>query len=181
MPSSGFTTGLPTNVTLDEGIFYVNSVTPFGVTKGPIAYQNGEVWQNIGFAGKRVDIALLDRIIEMAPKLSFDMIELSSTTSPTLFTGSTQAGSPVVVTPKKASVLLTAGDYKTNCKCYFKQGSGNYFVIIFPMAIVKTTGIVGVDKDAVTISVTVEARLDLSSATDTDVAPMSYAFASSIT
>lgn len=178
MPSSGFSTGTPTNVTLDEGVFFVNSTTAFGVTKGPISYQTGEVWQNIGFAGKRCDVALMDRIIEMAPKFSFDLIELSSTTGPKLFTGSTGT---TTITPHAASSLLTAGMYQTNVKVYFKQGSGNYFVIIFPMAIIKTTQIVGVDKDAATISVVVEARQDLSSSTDTDVAPMSYAFVSSIT
>lgn len=173
MPS-GYLTTLPTNVVLDEGVVYINSTTAFGVTDGPISYDTGEGWQNLPFAGKRCDVALLDRIIERNPKFSFDMISISSGTSPVLVTGSTQTGTPLIVTPHAASSLLAAGDYEDNVKVYFKQGGGTYFGIVFAKALVKMTGVTGRDKNSALLRVEIEARLDLSASTDTDVSPVKY-------
>lgn len=170
--SSGYNTALPTNVVLDEGTVYNNSTTALGVTAGPVSYDPGEGWQNIDFAGKRSDIAGLDRVVTRMPKMTFQMIAMNSTLSALLFTGSSQAGTPLVVTPVAASGLVSANG--TNFKVYFKQGGGTYFGIVFAKALIKITGISGQDKDKALIDVTVEARLDLSASTDTDASPVKY-------
>lgn len=176
MPS-GYLTTLPTNVVLDEGVVYINSTTAFGATDGPVSYDPGEGWQNIDFAGKRSDVALLDRVITRMPKLEFDMIAINSSTSPVLVTGSTQTGTPLVVTPVAASTLLASGDYETNVKVYFKQGGGTYVGIVFAKAFVKMTAITGRDKNSALLHVVIEARQDLSASTDTDVSPVKYEIA----
>lgn len=171
MPS-GFLTTLPTNVVLDEGVFYVNSTTAFGVSDGPVSYDEGAGWQNIDFAGKRSDVAGLDRIIMRMPKLEFDMIAINSTTSPYLITGSSQSGTPLVVTPPSASGLIAANG--TNVKTYFKQGGGTYFGIVMAKAMIRMTTVTGRDKNSALLHVVVEAKLDLSASTDTDVSPVKY-------
>lgn len=173
MPS-GYLTSLKDDVILDEGVLMINSTTAFGVTDGPISYDNGETWQNLDFAGKRCDVALLDRLIGRNPRLSFDLIQVNTTTSPVLVTGSTQTGTPVVVTPHAASSLLASGDYETNVKVWFKHGNGKFFGIWFPMAMVRMTGITGRDKNSATIRVEIDARLDLSASTDTDASPVKF-------
>lgn len=171
MPS-GFLTTLPSKVVLDEGVLYHNSTTAFGVTAGPWSYDPGEGWQNIDFAGKRSDVAGLDRVVTRMPKLTGQMIAINSTTSATLFTGSTQTGTPLVVTPVAASGLVSANG--TNVKVYFKQGDGTFFGIVFAKALIKITSISGQDKDKALLDVTIEARQDLSASTDTDVSPVKY-------
>lgn len=174
MPS-GYLTTLPTNVVLDEGVVYVNSTTAFGATDGPVNYDEGAGWQNIDFAGKRSDISGLDRVIMRMPKMEFDMIAINSTTSATLITGSSQTGTPLVVTPVAASGLVAANG--TNVKVYFKQGGGTYFGVVFAKALIKMTSVTGRDKNSALLHVVIEGRLDLSASTDTDVSPVKYEIA----
>src|SRR4051812_40161191 len=128
MPS-GFLATLTTDLVLDEGVLYNNNTTAFGVTKGPLNFDPGETLQNIDFAGKRSEIALLDRYIMRSPKITGTLIALNATIAAApLWPGSSSASTSGVttITPKSASGLFSTGNYATNARAIWKKGDATF-------------------------------------------------------
>jgi hypothetical protein len=148
MPS-GFSSALPSDVLLDTGILYLNSTTPYGVSKGGWNVDLGTEITNIDFDGKRSDVEGLDRITAYKPMITGTMIQLSAAQAATLLPGSTSntAAGVTTVTPKAASVLMSGTDYQDNVRVAFKRGSGGVAWIKFAKAIVRMTSIKGNDKE----------------------------------
>lgn len=174
MPS-GYVSTVPSDVVWDEGVMYINSSTAFGVSKGPWRYDPAERWQNLEFAGKRSPVAGLDRVVERMPSVTGTLIAISTTTSPVIFAGSSQAGTnPTTITPIAASGLLASGSLQSTVRFAWKKGNGDYFIVKFAKALMRLTAISGADKDAVEFEMSIEARLDPATMTTTDDSPVVY-------
>lgn len=172
MPSA-YSATLPADVLLDSGLLLVNSSTPWGVSMGDLSFDPGIDRKQVGFDGQRSSIVGLDRTVGFAPKISGTMKELSTTRLTGLYEpASSSAGTnPTTITPKKAGVLLVIGEYLTNVRLAFPRGAGGYAWVIFPKALCVKYDVKGKDKDEALISIEIEARLDMTVAADTDVAP----------
>lgn len=182
MPS-GYSATLPADILLDSGILLINSATPFGVSMGDLSFDPGINRKQVAFDGQRSSIVGLDRTIGFAPKISGTMKELSGTRLTALFEpGSSSAlgGGVTTITPKKAGILLVVGEYLSVVRLAFPRGSGGYAWVKFPKAICIKYDIKGKDKDEALISIEIEARLDMSVAADTDVAPYVIELASAL-
>lgn len=171
--SSGYSSALPADILLDSGILYINGVAPFGPSAGNWSFDPGIERRNVEFDGKRSPVMGLDRTTGFMPKFTGSLKKLGATDIATVEPASTSAvaGGVTTYTPKKAGVLLVAGDYLTNVRIVWPRGSGGYAWVKFPKALVTKYDIKGADKDEASISIEIEARLDLSASTDTDVAP----------
>jgi hypothetical protein len=182
MPS-GYSATLPADILLDSGLLLINNTTPYGVSMGDLAFDPGITRKQVGFDGQRAPIVGLDRTVDFAPKISGSMKELSGTRATGLYeAGSTSAlnAGVTTITPKNAGILLVTGEYLTNVRLAFPRGSGGYAWVKFPKALCTKYDIAGKDKDEAVIKIEIEARLDMSVAASTDVAPYLVEFASSL-
>jgi hypothetical protein len=189
-----FSTALPTTVLLDAGVVSYNSGTALWMTRGGVKVDLAEDYQNIDFDGKRANVALLDRKTMTAAKMSFRIIQNSVLNLAKLMNHGGVSGM-ASLTLAQAAALTTAaaaaysafgdgiwpnmsrfmqqGEYLTNVRGTFKRGDGGTAYVAMALAKVTWTSIQGAEKDAAEQDVVIEARQDLSSATDTDVAPWS--------
>src|SRR5689334_7810055 len=97
-PLSGFLATLPADVLLDSGVLFINSDTPFGVSRGGLAFDPAITYENIDFDDKRYAIQGLDRREGGTPKISGTILELSSLRLLQLEPGSTQSGAAADLT-----------------------------------------------------------------------------------
>lgn len=187
MPS-GYSAALPTDVVLDAGVLSINGTT-FGVSRGGIRWRANEEWQNLGFDGKRSDIAGLDRkvtdeqiiegtFIEMTKAIAAIYLNHGGIAGMASLTVAQAAALSVATaatysafgdgTPQPASQLCTAGQYVTNLRVTWQQGDGTTVYVKFASAYVSEWRIVGGTKDAAEISAVFKARNDVVTTTSTD-------------
>lgn len=159
-PLNGFSATLPTDVILESGVLYINSVNPFGVSKGGLAFDPSTEWENMDFDGKTFPVKGLDRKTGGVPKISGTIIELSTTRMTTIEPGSTQAGAAadVTVSPKGAGDFLAAGDYLTNVRVAYRRGNGKFAIVKFPNALLTKYSVKGVSKGQAEVAIEIEAR-----------------------
>lgn len=195
-----FDTALPTTVLLDAGVVSYNNGTALWMTRGGVRYAVGEDWQNIDYDGKRAPTALLDRKIGTVATLSMRIMQVDTAKLAQLLNHGGIAGMASLTVaeaaalsvataatysafadgvPMKMSQFVTQGQYLTNVRGTFKRGGGGTAYVSFPLALVKWTSISGATKDAAEMDVVLEAQQDLSSSTDTDVAPWGLVLTSS--
>jgi len=182
MPSA-YSATLPADILLDSGLLLINGTTPWGVSMGDLAFDPGVERRQTQFDGQRSAIVGLDRVVGFTPKISGSMKELSSTRATGLYEpGSSSAlvSGVTTVTPKKAGILYTAGEYLSAVRLAFPRGSGGYAWVKFAKALLTKYDIKGKDKDEAVIAIEIEARLDMTVAADTDVAPYVIEFASAL-
>lgn len=130
---------LPADTILDSGVLYLNSNTPYGVSRGEPSVQLNHAFENTEFDGKLAPIAGLDRPMpSSAPRISGKFIELNATKAGDLEPGGSAStvGAVTTVTPAPLGDYLdpTTG-YKTNVRLAFRRGSGGVAVVIFPKAL----------------------------------------------
>jgi hypothetical protein len=182
MPSA-YSATLPADILLDSGLLLVNASTPWGVSVGDLSFDPGIERKQAGFDGQRSAIVGLDRTVGFTPKISGTMKELSATRATGLYEpGSSSAvvSGTTTLTPKKAGILYVVGEYLSAVRLAFPRGSGGYAWVKFPKALLTKYDIKGKDKDEAVISIEIEARLDMSVAADTDVAPYVIEFAAAL-
>lgn len=182
MPSA-YSATLPADILLDSGLLLINSATPWGVSMGDLSFDPGIDRKQVGFDGQRSPIVGLDRTVGFGAKISGTMKELSGARLTGLYepgSSSAAGGGVTTITPKKAGILLVAGEYLSVVRLAFPRGSGGFAWVKFPKALLAKYDIKGKDKDEALISVEIEARLDMSVAADTDVAPYVIELAASL-
>jgi hypothetical protein len=182
MPSA-YSATLPADILLDSGLLLINSATPWGVSMGDLSFDPGIDRKQVAFDGQRSSIVGLDRTVGFAPKISGTMKELSGTRLTGLYepgSSSASGGGVTTITPKKAGILLVAGEYLSVVRLAFPRGSGGYAWVKFAKALLVKYDVKGKDKDEAVISIEIEARLDMSVAADTDVAPYVIELAASL-
>ncbi|HWL41026.1 MAG TPA: hypothetical protein VNO75_12395 [Gemmatimonadaceae bacterium] len=174
MPSAYSAAGLPADCLLDSGLLLINSDTPFGVSMGDLGFDPRKEIRQIDFDGKRSDIVGLDRIVGFQPAISGSLKEMNATKLTSFYEpGSTsaEAGGVTTITPRKAGVLLVAGNYLTDVRLVYPRGSGGYAWIRFPKGLCIKYDVKGKDKEEAIMAIEIVARLDMAVAADTDVAP----------
>lgn len=169
-PLTGFTLAkFPSDILYDAGIVHIGS-TPLGVTKGAPKLTHNTSFTNVPFDGKHAPIKGLDREMHGEPVIAFSMIELGDSTTGNqlakLTPGSTSAtvSTTTTVTPAKSGILVASGSYLTDFRVMWERGaagSGVYFAVYFPCALVTKWDIAGTPGGEATISVEVAGRIDL--------------------
>lgn len=196
MPS-GFAVSLPADVLLDAGVLSINGST-FGVSRGGIKWRSVEEWQNIGFDGKRSDIAGLDRKVRDEQVIEATFIEISKAKSAiylnqggiagmaSLTTAEAAALSTATAatyaasgdgTPMKTSQLCSAGQYVA-VRVTWQQGDGTTAYVNFASAYVAEFRMTGKEKDAAEFSCVFKARNDMVTTLNTDTAPHTFVLTS---
>lgn len=180
MPVSGYSTNLPSDVILDQGIVRIGSAN-LGVTKGPPRWDPGWEIQNIEFDGKHAPLYLLDRKFYGECVLAFTLIEFGPSTTgnqiPKLEAGAaavdsgTTPNTKTTITPKVGGSLYPAGDYLGDVRVIFQRGlapaagAKTFAAITMAKALVRKWSVNGSNKDTATIDVEIVGRRDASTLT----------------
>lgn len=186
-PLTAWNGQIPSDVLLDSGILQIGS-SVFSATEGGLKYDPGVTRRNIEFDGKRSQVALLDRNVMFAPKISGTIIQVPSTVIIQVEGGATTVtvtGGPTgatQVTAKSGGVLYATGDYLANVRMIFERTDGTIFQIRFPKALITKWDLAGKDKEEAKWNVEIEARLDMS-VTGAKVydPPMVYEYSAALT
>lgn len=181
-PVSGYSATLPTDVLLDSGVLYIDSTTPYGVSKGALAVDLPREFENTEFDGKFFPIVGLDRRVGGVPKISGTFIELNATKVDELEPGATVTTvvDTTTVTPHPAGDFLPSTAYRQNVRVAFRRGGGGFAVVKFAWALVQSPSLKGADKTNGEIQLDIEAR-QAADAANTGVAPYQILLVPSIT
>lgn len=187
---------LPADTLLDAGILYRGAV-PFAVSRGGLSGTVEKEWSHVPFDGQRSKIVGLSRITGVEARFSGTFIEFGAkhiqffeaealgslsagSGSPSLTTAAAAAltvaiaaalTSSAIGVSEKAGVLFRRGLYTPDLRLVFIRSGGGDVRYVFPMALCEKWDLKGKDKGEGEISATFSARLDLTVAADTDVAP----------
>ena len=171
-------TKFPSDILYGCGIIFIGS-TKSGVTEGEPKWDPNVTFQPVTFDGQHAPIKGLYRQFHGEPKISFTMKELGDATTGNqlakLEPGSTSAtvSTTTTVTPAKSGILVASGSYLTDFRILWERGSsgsGVYFAVHFPVALVTKYGIQGQNKKDAQIPVEVVGCLDMTTAGITDAA-----------
>jgi hypothetical protein len=168
MPNLSSLTAVPTNVLWEQGIAFVDNTTPWAMsTGGGFRFEAGDEWVNIAedVDGVHHKIAGADVRVGGNPTFSGRIAQLTAALLAQLSPGAASATDSetgtVTVTPKAAGTLLAAvGDYLENVRVVWPlQGSTQYFIVHFPLAMVTAWTPSGGGKgEKGGVDVTIEAR-----------------------
>jgi hypothetical protein len=186
-PLNAWNGNIPSDVLLESGVLYIGS-SLFSATEGGLKYDAGVTRRNIEFDGKRSAVALLDRNVMFAPKITGTVLQVPSTAMIQVEGGGatgTVTGGPAGATQvqaKQAGVMYASGDYLTNLRLIFERADGTYFIVRFPKALITKWDLAGVDKEEAKWNIEIEARLDLSiSGAKPYDPPMVYEYSAALT
>jgi len=155
MPS-GYTTSLPTDVILETGLLYVNSVI-IGVSRGGLRFNPGITLGNIEYDGKKAPVKGLDRVVNRTPQIVGTFLQAGAAN----FRQYEPGGATPNITPKPQGALFASGDYLVNLDLVYARGGGGTATVRFASALCVQYEVQG-GSDAVgeaEISCTFEARL----------------------
>lgn len=170
MPTSGYTSTLPTDVLLDTGILLVGGAVA-GVSKGGLVFDPGIAIGEVDYDGRKAPVRGLDRITFRRPTISGTMLEASNTKLRRLDPGGATPG----VTLKGQGVLLVTGDYVANLQLTYQRGASGLVTITFAYALCRRYRIVGQKDSEAEISVEFEARQVQTSTPDDAAVPYTIA------
>lgn len=161
-PLTGFLATLPQDTILEAGVLYINSDSPFGVSRGGLAFDPGTEWENLDFDDKVYPITGLDRKTGGMAKISGTIIELSDARMPSIEPGEVRSGAAADYTyaPNGASDFIADGVYLTNVRVAYRRGNGGFVIVRFPLALLTKYQVKGVSKGAAEIAIEIEARTD---------------------
>ena len=165
MPITGYSTDLPGDVGLDAGVLYIGT-TLWGASRGGLRFSPNKELRQLEYDGKRSPERTMDRIIGFRPVISGTMLEIDTADVDRYEPANvpSTAGTPgtnevKTYTPYPAGAFFADAADLVDVRLIFMRGDGKYVAVYFPFARVVSYEIVGADKDEVTVSIEIEARL----------------------
>lgn len=176
MPS-GYTTALPTNISLGVGIVYYNSTSVVGVSDGGIRVTVDKDLENLPFDNKASPVEGLDYVWGSECVIAGEFIEIKDAlwTADLIEPGLTAtgtAGTPATVTyvPMNNRTPVSSGDYIPNLIYEMTLGSGARKRYVLPKAYPVQYEILSETRRAARVRVEWRSRLassDAATSTDT--------------
>lgn len=173
MPITGYSTDIPGHILDGPGVLYVGNAI-LGATRGAPSFDKGAEWENIGFDGKRSDIAGLDRVRRYDPVIACTLIEFQTADVGRLEPSSTSSGTGTVIhVPQPAGVLVLENELLDDLRLVFDRmiSPNTYVALHFPKALVRRYRIAGQDNDIALIETEFVARVDIAGGDAVNAAP----------